>query len=190
VCARSLFQAHTTALERVEQQSNLAKQKAEDATNQAQEGLREAKTSKLLAQVPFPFSCPRASSCKADECLENEALKRVSIYLSVGMYPSISLTIYLSHKKQGANSTATGLETEVKNIKTNFEEAKTLAEGIAKGSSQDGEEIKRIARESHVLASSLQTTMQDLLQDVAEITTLRADIQVVLYDPSSFTDYA
>jgi hypothetical protein len=56
VRARALSQAHTTALERVEQQSNLAKQKAEDATNQAQEGLREAKTSKLLAQVPpYPF---------------------------------------------------------------------------------------------------------------------------------------
>jgi hypothetical protein len=63
---RAFFQAHTIALERVEQQGNLAKQeaedateqaqeakqKAEDATNQAQEGLREAKASKLLAQVP------------------------------------------------------------------------------------------------------------------------------------------
>jgi dihydroxyacetone kinase-like predicted kinase len=57
---------NTIALERVEQQGNLAKQKAEDATNQAreakqkaeqttnqaQEGLREATASKLLAQVP------------------------------------------------------------------------------------------------------------------------------------------
>jgi hypothetical protein len=71
---------------------------------------------------------------------------------------------------QGANSTATGLGTEVKNVKTKIEETKTLAEGIAKASSQDGEESKRIARESHVLASSLQTRMQTLLQDMAEIT--------------------
>ena len=46
-----LLQGHTTALERVQQQLNLAKQRAEDATTQAQEGLREAKASKLLAQV-------------------------------------------------------------------------------------------------------------------------------------------
>ena len=49
----SLSQVHKTALERVEQQGNLAKQKAEDATNQAQEGLREAKATQLLAQVPL-----------------------------------------------------------------------------------------------------------------------------------------
>ena len=51
-CVRAFFQAHTIALERVEQQGNLAKQKAEDATEQAQEALREATASKLLAQVP------------------------------------------------------------------------------------------------------------------------------------------
>jgi hypothetical protein len=147
------------------------------------------KLANCLPRSPLPFSCPRASCCKTSKLLAQVPpspfvyvrqlySKRMygkrstekSIYPSVCMYPSISLTINLSHEKQGANSTATGLETEVKNIKTKFEEAKTLAEGIAKGSSQDGEESKRIARESHVLASSLQTTMQDLLQDMAEIT--------------------
>jgi len=82
---------------------------------------------------------------------------------------SICLSICKPHENQSLNSTATGLETEVKNIKANVEEAKTLAEGIAKGSTQDGEESKRIASESHVLASSLQTKMQDLVQDMAEI---------------------
>jgi hypothetical protein len=57
----SLSQVHKTALERVEQQGNLAKQKAEDATNQAQEGLREAKATQLPAQVP---SAPFVSACK------------------------------------------------------------------------------------------------------------------------------
>jgi hypothetical protein len=184
---------------------------------------------------------------------------------------SICLSVCKPHENQSLNSTATGLETEVKNIKANVEKAKTWAEGIAKGSTQDCEESKRIASESHVLASSLQTKMQDLVQDMAEITkayaafeqaqrlkkenacasssptppslsfslspslpppsslcpgaaaenlemtekgimgivdncreeaerveqeirlnitTMRADIQVVLYDPSSFTDYA
>ena len=107
--------------------------------------------------------CARALSCSCTQ-LRWKGLSSKSVY------PSISLTIFLSHEKQAANSTATSLETEVKYIKTSFEEAKTLAEGIAKGSFQDGEESKRIARESHVLASSLQTTMQDLLQDMAEIT--------------------
>ena len=37
----------------MERQSNLAKQKAEDATTQAQEGLREAETSKQLAQAAY-----------------------------------------------------------------------------------------------------------------------------------------
>ena len=86
--ARSLFQAHTTALERVEQQSNLAKQKAEDATNQAQEGLREAKTSKLLAQVPPTLF---VSACKLlySKRMYAKRSTEKSIYLSVCMYLSL-----------------------------------------------------------------------------------------------------
>lgn len=62
-----LFQGRRTALEEVELQLNLVKQKAEDATSQAQEGLREAKASNLLAQVfpppPSPLSPPSCTSC-------------------------------------------------------------------------------------------------------------------------------
>jgi hypothetical protein len=66
----SLSQVHKTALERVEHQGNLAKQKAEDATNKAQEGLREAKATQLLAQVPLLLLCPLASCCIANECVD------------------------------------------------------------------------------------------------------------------------
>ncbi|MFN9898954.1 MAG: hypothetical protein ACK55Z_09220, partial [bacterium] len=42
-------------------------------------------------------------------------------------YLSICLSVYKPHENQSSNSTATGLETEVKSIKAKVEEAKTLA---------------------------------------------------------------
>ena len=49
----------------------------------------------------------------------------------------------------------------------------TPAVGIGKGSTQEAEESKRNARESHVLASSLQTKMQEMVLDMEEITKAR-----------------
>ena len=49
----------------------------------------------------------------------------------------------------------------------------TQAEAIGNGSTQEAEESKRIARESHALASSLQTKMQEMVLDMAEITKAR-----------------
>ena len=44
---------------------------------------------------------------------------------------------------------------------------------MGKGSTQEAEESKRNARESHVLASSLQTKMQEIVLDMSEITKAR-----------------
>jgi len=86
-CVRAFFQAHTIALERVEQQGNLAKQKAEDATEQAQEALREATASKLLAQVPPSLDGPVASCCIANDCVDVVDSKSVSLPRSVPQSP-------------------------------------------------------------------------------------------------------
>ena len=62
----------------------------------------------------------------------------------------------------------------------------TQAEGLGKGSSQEAEESKRNARESHVLASSLQTKMQEMVLDMAEITKARI-LKSTLYCARAFT---
>ena len=62
----------------------------------------------------------------------------------------------------------------------------TQAEGLGKGSTQEAEESKRNARESHVLASSLQTKMQEMVLDMAEITKARI-LKSTLYCACAFT---
>ena len=62
----------------------------------------------------------------------------------------------------------------------------TQAGGIGKGSTQEAEESKRNARESHVLASSLQTKMQEMVLDMAEITKARI-LKSTLYWACAFT---
>ena len=57
---------------------------------------------------------------------------------------------------------------------------------MGKGSTQEAEESKRNARESHVLASSLQTKMQEMVLDMAEITKARI-LKSTLYCACAFT---
>ena len=57
---------------------------------------------------------------------------------------------------------------------------------MGKGSTQEAEESKRNARESHVLASSLQTKMQEMVLDMAEITKARI-LKSTLYRACAFT---
>jgi hypothetical protein len=74
-------------MERVEQQGNLTKQQAEEANNHAQEALREAKASKLVAQVPPSLDGPLASCCIANDCVDVVDSKSVSLPRSVPISP-------------------------------------------------------------------------------------------------------
>ena len=62
----------------------------------------------------------------------------------------------------------------------------TQVQDLGKGSTQEAEESKRNARESHVLASSLQTKMQEMVLDMAEITKARI-LKSTLYWACAFT---